>query len=361
MRYGNLKTKTPAILIFLIYFFTGELHAATLFSRPDGTWSATDGGSDCGCVPTQNDQITVNHSITINVTFVLNTGTLVINSPATLTIGGDLTFNNGSTVMIASGATLHVQGDFSNKNNSSAITINGSLRIDGNFQNGQGAGTGAVINVGPGGEIAYGGNCSNAGTVIDFTGSYTGCNRGVLPVELLFFHAEGVDKGVSLQWATASEYDFDKFIIERASGKLLFEELSEIPGHETSREIMHYQFTDRTPAHGKNYYRLKMIDLDGSFEYSTVVTQEVDTDPMLWVYPVPGDGKAFSYRINAEPCNYSYITVFDNIGHQVLTKPIYSTAGKIEFNPPLATGLYTINYFPCAAQGRVSILRVSIK
>lgn len=361
MRHGNLKTKTLAILILLTYFFTGDLHAAARFSRPDGTWSATDGGADCGCTPTQNDQITVNHSIIINAAFVLNTGTLVINSPATLTIGGDLTFNNGSTVTIASGATLHVQGDFTNKNNSNAITINGSLQVDGNFQNGQGAGTGAVINVGPGGGITYGGSCSNSGTVIDFSGSYTGCNQGVLPVELLFLHTESVDDGVSLQWATASEYNFDKFIVERASGELVFKEISEIPGHKMSREIMRYQFTDKTPIQGKNYYRLKMMDLDGSFEYSTVVIQQVSIDPLLWVYPVPGDGKILNYLINTEPCDYSYITVFDNIGKQLLTKRIYSMEGKIEFNPPLAAGLYTINYVSCTAKSKASILRISIK
>ena len=79
--------------------------------------------------PGSNDNLIVNHSITITGDFTVNNGSITVNSPNTLTITGDLTFNNNSTVLVNSGGCIHVEGNLLNKNNSGDIEIFGTLII----------------------------------------------------------------------------------------------------------------------------------------------------------------------------------------------------------------------------------------
>ena len=80
---------------------------------------------------------------------VKNGGTLIVNSPATLTIGAIGTsattqvvdFQNGSVVIINTGASLVVNGLMNNSNNSSGVTFNGAVQVNGNVT----AGSGSVI------------------------------------------------------------------------------------------------------------------------------------------------------------------------------------------------------------------------
>ncbi len=154
MRQVNLtlgrNTRRILLLAFVLFSSAFTAFSATYYSRPDGTWSTTNGGANCGCTPGSNDTMIVNHNITLAGPFTLNTGTITINA-GTLTINGDLTFNNGSFVTVAKNAGIKVNGDFLNKNNSDDVQINGAFNVTGDFQNGQGSGNGAVIHVGASG------------------------------------------------------------------------------------------------------------------------------------------------------------------------------------------------------------------
>src|SRR4051812_10230024 len=125
MSTPNIATVLCAVAIVILT--TCQAFAVTVYSRSDGTWSFTAGGGNCGCTPQQNNDIFVNHNITIAGPFTVNTGSLTVSAGVTLTIDGNLTFNNGSTVLIT--GSLYVKGDFENKNNSNDIDFNGTVRI----------------------------------------------------------------------------------------------------------------------------------------------------------------------------------------------------------------------------------------
>ncbi|MCB9034156.1 MAG: T9SS type A sorting domain-containing protein [Chitinophagales bacterium] len=93
-----------------------------------------------------------------------------------------------------------------------------------------------------------------------------------LPVELISFDAKNIDNQKALlQWQTASEINNDYFEIERASDDLNFTTISEkIFSKGNGSETHNYDFYDMEPLNGINYYRLKQVDLDGSFEYSDI-------------------------------------------------------------------------------------------
>jgi hypothetical protein len=110
-----------------------------------------------------------------------------------------------------------------------------------------------------------------------------------LPVELLMFSAAKSDDGVNLNWSTASEKNNDYFEVQRSSDGYTFSTISKINGAGNSNTYLHYHTMDRKPISGLNYYRLKQVDYDGSFQYSAVRSVNIDLKSIFpfIVYPNP--------------------------------------------------------------------------
>ena len=99
----------------------------------------------------------------------------------------------------------------------------------------------------------------------------------VVPVELVSFNALVDDNNVTLKWITATELNNSGFEVERALSGSEFEKIGFIPGHGTSTETHSYSFVDQSLTAGSYSYRLKQVDLDGTYEYSKVISVEVIT------------------------------------------------------------------------------------
>ncbi|MFK8101877.1 MAG: T9SS type A sorting domain-containing protein [Saprospiraceae bacterium] len=109
-----------------------------------------------------------------------------------------------------------------------------------------------------------------------------------LPVELLAFTAAEKDCVVNLNWATASEIGFDYFVLERSNNGNQFKRVIEIFNAGDANGAS-YNFTDRT-ASIVNYYRLKMVDLNGYTEYSKVINVALTCNDLkedINLYPNP--------------------------------------------------------------------------
>ncbi len=107
----------------------------------------------------------------------------------------------------------------------------------------------------------------------------------VVPVKLISFTAtKQPGKMARLQWSTATEVGFSKFIIEKSSNGIDFTSIGAELGKGDNSA---YQF-DNALWEGVNYYRLRMVDMDGTFSYSRIATLNGDQDMALSVYPNPG-------------------------------------------------------------------------
>lgn len=310
------------LLLHIALFLSTALWGATCTTTSTTTW-------DCG-TPGSNDDLIVNHSITINSDFTVNTGSITVNSPNTLTINGNLTFNNNSTVLVNQGACISVLGNFLNKNNSGDVQILGTLVVTGNFANGEGSGNGAEITVGGTGSITIGGMCSNPGTVGDDTDTFTGCNNAILPVELVNFRGTATESGNLLQWETASERNNDHFQVQRSLDGMNWEEIGRVQGGGDSNQFLSYDFLDANPIPGRNFYRLKQVDYDGAFEFSyiiSVVTGQIPQLQVQSVFPNPSKGLfTISYLTNNQyPLNYS---VYDGSGRVISSGSFSNSFGS---------------------------------
>ncbi|MEM6772034.1 MAG: HYR domain-containing protein, partial [Bacteroidota bacterium] len=111
----------------------------------------------------------------------------------------------------------------------------------------------------------------------------------ILPLDLLSFTGEARDKSNLLTWTTANAEDFSHFEVERsANGQGPWSVLAQ-PDLQASGE---HEYIDETPLPSA-YYRLKMIDLDGTFVSSNVVyleNQSGEDAGAMRVYPNPNTG-----------------------------------------------------------------------
>lgn len=125
--------------------------------------------------------------------------------------------------------------------------------------------------------------------IINFTGPPT----LVLPVELLYFRAQPKGAEVLLEWATSAELNNDYFELQRSVDGRSYEALTQVRGAGTHEGLLRYEQVDERPLPGLNYYRLKQVDFDGSFEYSNVVAVEVNGKDAggISLFPNPAAGQ----------------------------------------------------------------------
>jgi hypothetical protein len=110
----------------------------------------------------------------------------------------------------------------------------------------------------------------------------------VLPIELIAFRAELIENiRVHLSWETDSEMFNSHFEVEKSADGLEFSQVDMIEGHGTTLENQAYEFTDIIPRKGVNYYRLKQVDFNGTYEYSSVVSVNVSEEASIIIAPNP--------------------------------------------------------------------------
>jgi PKD repeat protein len=91
----------------------------------------------------------------------------------------------------------------------------------------------------------------------------------ILPINLSYFTGDKVQAGNLLKWFIETEIEY--FDLERSVDAVDFHSIANLNKIE---QLNYYQHLDQNPINGWNYYRLKIIDNDGLFEYSDVVALE---------------------------------------------------------------------------------------
>lgn len=92
-----------------------------------------------------------------------------------------------------------------------------------------------------------------------------------LPVVLTDFRAESLTGKNLISWESASEINVERYILEyRPDLKNSWKELTSLPAEGTSQELTKYYYSHESPP-SRCYYRLKIVDFDGSMQVSKVV------------------------------------------------------------------------------------------
>jgi hypothetical protein len=214
--------------------------------------------------------------------------------PSTITPSGFSIRNTGGIIGVGEAATFHV--------NVKALTTAGPAN--------------AAVNVGIWGPLG--------GQAYDINQSPES-NSGLshiwvtTPLPVTFTAFTAAKKGTSslLNWNTASEKNNVGFDIERSSNGKNFTRIDNVATKAeqgNSCAPLHYSYTDNAPMQGINYYRLRQVDKDGHYDYSTIASVYFgNIVGNVKIYPNPAIDNIF---VDAE--EGSSISIFTITGQKLL-------------------------------------------
>ena len=110
--------------------------------------------------------------------------------------------------------------------------------------------------------------------VVGFSGFFVKTNNDALPVTLTNFAALETEANVVISWQTTSEKDASYFEVERSSDGKHFMKLDKVAAAGNSNGNQYYSYTDANISSQPTtlYYRLRMVDIDGSFVFSRIIS-----------------------------------------------------------------------------------------
>ena len=112
--------------------------------------------------------------------------------------------------------------------------------------------------------------------------------NGPLATSLLDFEGHLQQNNIFLEWSTSSEANSNYFELEKSFNKINFHRIAKIAAAGNSNSLQAYSYLDREPPSEQNYYRLKMVDIDGGFIYSpTILIKNLSAGQNIWVLNNP--------------------------------------------------------------------------
>lgn len=161
------------------------------------------------------------------------------------------------------------------------------------------AGAGLFLKKDANGNVA---NIAVAGTITDhnalqdstctgFSNPYRGIVDNyakVLPVRLTDFSGKYQNKAVTLSWRTENELNMKYYTVEKSYDLPAFTPLTTIAAAGNTQQGRTYSYADKEFLKDRIYYRLKLVDADGTFTYSKTisVTRPHNIDVALFPNPV---------------------------------------------------------------------------
>jgi hypothetical protein len=169
-------------------------------------------------------------------------------------------------------------------------------------------------------------------------GSTTSINP--LPVKLISFTGNSISKGNVLNWTTASEKNNLSFCIQRSANGNQFLPLAIVNGHGNSSNLQYYSYIDSTVFNNSFYYRLKQIDDDGKYAYSSVIRIETADRDLQEVVAYPNPAATDDIHILTSNTVYSFC-IYNLLGKVVFEGHPGSESSEHIFKPA-ASGIYFI-------------------
>lgn len=155
--------------------------------------------------------------------------------------------------------------------------------------------------------------------VASFSGGGGGSSGGGLyfPVVLVSFSGQHTAGANILEWITASEQNSSHFEVQRLIPGATFETVGKVSAAENSTDFRSYSFIDNDPLTGATqYYRLKQVDLDGSFEYSPQIEIREELTFQVEVYPNPF-GNQLKVRLQGLAAGQIHFDLFGPDGRHI--------------------------------------------
>ncbi len=193
-----------------------------------------------------------------------------------------------------------------------------------------------------------------AGTVVQIFGRYTPNNvidckiirqatnsftviTCALPLNLLSFNGKVYEENIVLNWKTENEKDFSHFEIQKSDNALEFASIGKVRSNLSN----YYNFIDINPNIANNYYRLKMVNIDGTVDFSKTINVNYKYNKEFISIENPAKLGELNIATNSINPVFNLISV---TGSKIETSVIRNGEGKYILKPiQNISGIYYLN------------------
>jgi hypothetical protein len=134
------------------------------------------------------------------------------------------------------------------------------------------------------------------------------------PVHLISFKTLVVNNLVKLIWTVDNEVNFKEYEIEWCTDANNFQKIATINAVGSNQASYSYQHNNAFK--GNNFYRLKMIDKDGTYTYSYIRTADLSKGLYVNVYPNPAQ-QYVTIDLNGSLQQQAQIILIDHLGREI--------------------------------------------
>lgn len=182
----------------------------------------------------------------------------------------------------------------------------------------------------------------------NISGNLMGCNSkseilancsNIFPVSLVSFKAYSSTRKNILQWKTASEHLLDFYQVEHSRDGIRFDPIGNVQSRLTvgnEYQLKTYELTHPNPSNGLNYYRLKMVDQDGQYNYSDIAS--LRNGERLQLFPNPTRNRVYIQGLDDNPVK----AVLRDIMGRVLFETRVSNGEAIDLTNQ-SSGIYILS------------------
>ncbi len=171
-----------------------------------------------------------------------------------------------------------------------------------------------------------------------------------LPIELLSFTGSNEGTYNRLNWVTATEVNTNRFEVEKSTDRIsVWKFLESVPAAGNSTTSLNYSIIDNQPVVGNNYYRLKIIDIDGTVSFSKIINIPLgvkEDNGFARVYPNPTSGN-LNVEIQSTTNFETNVIAYDLVGKKIYDQKTSIEKGlntlQIDFSN-FASGVYVLQF-----------------
>lgn len=187
--------------------------------------------------------------------------------------------------------------------------------------------------------------------------SFSMASTAILPVKLLSFTGRLTgDSKAELVWKCSDASNFSHFIAQKSADGRNFENAGTVNAPADFSAVRSFSFTDNKVS-GTTYYRIAMVDRDGSIEYSSVVVIAAKTSSAARIYPTVVENGNVTVETGSGNAQYK-LEIIDMNGRTIYSKPV--AQGKQQVSLQMNRAKVTASYVARITSGNAVVLNQMI-
>ena len=199
-----------------------------------------------------------------------------------------------------------------------------------------------------GGVIKYRGNLDGLKTGTSIAHNTTGVSPNgftsltTLPVNFTSFYISKSSQNIQMTWSTDKEINNSHFDIERSSNGVDWERIAVVFGSGTNSNSSQYSYNDKNISSVVVYYRLRQVDVDGRFVYSSI--KSIRMDQAISAVKIYSSEKNVVIDLNSVIKNNLVVSVVNSNGQVISKQSFKNPSYKINLHLQNApTGTYVVH------------------